>query len=422
MSMLETLVIAGASHAGLQLAASARELGFDGRIVMIGDEAHLPYQRPPLSKGLLIGGTDPGGIALKSQSFFDDSRIELISGRRVAQLDAAARLATLDDGRKLHGDWFALCTGARARRPVLPGADLQGVLTLRSLDDAMRLDAMARGAVRACVIGGGFIGLEVAAALVSRGLEVTLVESCMRPLERAMTPEVADSVVAAHRARGVRLLLQRKVKALHGRSGALDSVGMVEIEGGERIECDLVVVGIGAIPNAELAVAAGLRTERGVITDRLGRTSAPHVLAAGDCAAFPNPFAPDPTAPVLLESIQIANDMARAAATNLVGRPVPYGAVPWFWSDQHDLKLQMAGLMAPSDARAIRGDPSSGRFSVFGLRQGRIAWVHSVNRPADHVIGRRLIAAGVEAAADALASMDLDLKTLLATAPATTTT
>lgn len=411
MNARAALLIAGASYAGLQLAASARNLGFEGRIVMIGDEALPPYQRPPLSKGLLTGKSTVESLPVKSEAFYRESGIELLLGRRVAALAPERQQVALDDGSRLEYDWLALTTGARCRPLPVAGADLAGVLEVRTVDDALRLDAAAGGARRACIIGGGFIGLEVAAALAGRGLDVTVVEALPRLLARAVTPQMSAFVEDLHRRNGVRFAFGQAVSALQGDNG---KVCAVELASGERIDCDLVVVGIGVIPNTGLAEAAGIACANGILTDGLGQTSAPRVLAAGDCAAFPNPYAPDPALPIRLESIQAANDLARAAASLLVGAPQPYAAVPWFWSDQYDAKLQMAGLMAADDEVVVRGDPAGGRFTVFCLRKGRMAAVHTASRPAEHMLGRKLVAAGASASAAQLADESFDLKSLLA--------
>lgn len=405
------LVIVGASYAGAQLAASARDAGFDGRILLIGDETRAPYQRPPLSKGLLTGKTQVDALALKADDFYCESGIELLTGHRVTALDTAGRVVVLDDGRRLGYDWLALTTGARCRPLTLPGAHLAGVFELRSLGDALALDAAARNARRACVIGGGFIGLEVASALATRGLQVSVVEAAPRLLARAVTPELSDFVAALHRRHGVDIHCGQGVRTLIGQA---DRVTAVELQDGERIACDLVVAGIGVLPNTGLAERAGIACANGILTDALGRTSVPQVLAAGDCAAFPNPYAADPAAPIRLESIQAANDLARAAASLVAGRPQPYSAVPWFWSDQYDAKLQMAGLMAADDEVVVRGDIASGRFSLFCLRGGRIAAVHTISRPADHMLGRKLVAARCAATPARLADEGFDLKSLLA--------
>jgi len=404
------LVIVGASYAGVQLAASARELGFEERIVLIGDEPHAPYQRPPLSKGLLTGKTTREQLALRGPDFFAQNRIELLLGQRATALDAGARTLGLGDGSTLAYGWLALATGARCRPLALPGAGLEGVLQLRTLDDGLRIAGAAEKARRACVIGGGFIGLEVASALRARGAEVTVVEAQPRLLARSFPPAMSAYVEDAHRRRGIRMLTGCGVRALHGQQG---HVAAVELDDGRRVDCELVVLGIGVLPNDELARQAGLAVGNGIETDMLGNTSAPQVLAAGDVANMALPAAPGAPARMRLESIQAANDGARAAASRLVGRDQPCTAVPWFWSDQFDLKFQMAGLPQPGDEVVLRGDMTADRFSLFYLRHGALVGAHSVNRPAEHMQSRKLIAARARPSASQLADETFDLKTAI---------
>lgn len=402
------LVIIGASYAGLQLASSARELGFEEDILVVGDEPHPPYQRPPLSKGLLTGKATVDQLWLRSPEFYAQKRIELCLGRRVTALDPGARRLTLDDGTVLEHGWLALTTGARARALPLPGAELDGVLPLRTLDDALRVAGAAASARSVCVIGGGFIGLEVAAALRTRGAEVSVIETQPRLLARSMPALMSAFVENAHRQRGVQVLTGRGVRGLVGANGR---VAAVELTDGQRIDCDLVVLGVGVWPNCELARDAGITVDNGIVTDPLGRTSAERVLAAGDVAAV----ASVPGAPrVRHESIQAATDGARAAASLLVDKPRPNTAVPWFWSDQFELKFQMAGVAREGDEAVVRGEPDSARFSVFYLRDGAIAAAHSVNRPGEHLLSRQLIAASARLAPETLADPDSDLKATLA--------
>jgi len=412
MSDAKPLVIVGASYAGVQLAASARELGFEERIVIVGDERHAPYQRPPLSKGLLTGKTSVDALQLRSPDFFAQNRIELLLGRRAERVDVGACRITLNDGAGLDYGWLALTTGARCR-PFALGANLEGVFNLRTLDDALRIVDAAARARRACVIGGGFIGLEVASALRSRGVEVTVVEAQPRLLARAFPPGMSTYVEHAHRRRGTELSIGRGVRALHGEHGR---VAAVELDDGSRIDCDLVVLGIGVLPNVELAQQAGIAIDNGIVVDMLGRTSAPQVLAAGDVANMALPPAPGAPARMRLESIQSANDGARAAASLTVGREQPCMAVPWFWSDQFDLKFQMAGLPMPGDEAVLRGDMASDRFSVFYLRRGVLVAAHSVNKPAEHMQSRKLIGARARLTAAQLADESFDLKTATALA------
>lgn len=407
--MKQSLVIIGASYAGLQMAASARELGFEEPIVIVGDESHAPYQRPPLSKALLAGKTTADKLNLRPADFFEKNRIDLRLGRRAVSLDAGRRSVTLEGGDTLDYGWLMLATGARCRPLTLPGRELQGVHDLRTLDDALQVAAAADRCRRAVVIGGGFIGLEVASALRTRGAEVTVIEAQPHLLTRTFPPAMSAFVENAHRSRGIDLRTGHGVQALHGSAG---QVCAVELNDGTRIACDLVVLGIGVLPNSEMAAAAGLRVERGIVTDLCGRTSADRVLAVGDVADVTQADG----SRVRLESIQAANDGARAAAGLLVGKDTPNTALPWFWSDQFDLKIQMAGLHAPDDEVVVRGDMASEKFSVFYLRGGALVATHGVNKASEHMMARRLITAGATATAAQLADESFDLKGLLAPA------
>ncbi len=332
---------------------------------------------------------------------------------RATSLDAQQRSVTFDDGSSLSYGWLALATGARCRPLTMPGTQLQGVFNLRTLDDALRIADALAASKRACVIGGGFIGLEVASALCTRGAEVTVVESQPRLLARAFPPHMSEYVAAAHRRRGVSLVTGRGVRELHGRQGR---IAAVELDDGTRIECDLVVFGIGVLPNSDLAEQSGIATGNGILTDALGRTSAPRVLAAGDVANMAMPSVGGGHVRVRLESIQAANDGARAAASVLVEQEQPFTGVPWFWSDQFELKFQMAGLPAPGDVTVLRGDTAADRFTLFYLRDGAVVAAHSVNRPAEHMQSRKLIATAARIAPQVLADESVDLKSLKAAA------
>jgi 3-phenylpropionate/trans-cinnamate dioxygenase ferredoxin reductase subunit len=405
------LVIVGASYAGMQLAASARTKGFTGRIVMLGEEARAPYQRPPLSKGFLLGKNTPESLMIRSPDYFTENGIELRLGQRATCLDTAAQRVELLDGSLLDYEWLALTTGARCRQLTVAGGNLQGVHTLRTLDDALAIDSLAKTARHVCVVGAGFIGLEVASALVARGLQVTVLEAAQQVMGRVVSPELAAYYCALHQARGVDIRCGVMVQALHGNEQG--NVDAVLLSSDERVACDAVIVGIGVVANDELASASGIACDNGVLVDQLGRTSDPRVLAAGDCASFANPYAPNIAQSMRLESIQAGNDLARAAASVVVGQHQPYDAVPWFWSDQYDSKLQMAGLSAPDDERVLRASMSDGRFSIFYLRAGRIVCVHSVNRPAEHLLARKLIASACVATAAQISDVQFELKSLL---------
>ncbi|MCA8143551.1 NAD(P)/FAD-dependent oxidoreductase [Burkholderia multivorans] len=414
-SQSEPLVIIGASHAGTHLAMAAREQGFDGPIVLIGDEPHAPYHRPPLSKGMLTGKTGIDQLALYGPDFYVAQRIELRIGQRATALDPATRHVRLADGSSLKYGWLALATGARCRPLRVPGADLQGVYQLRTLDDALAVRQRLAYCSSVCIIGGGFIGLEVAAALNSVGTRVTVVESQTRLLARAFPEFMSDYVATAHRRRGVSLELGCSVRELLGCESTVEAV---RLDDGRTLDCDLVLVGIGVLPNTELAEAAGIRCGDGILVDALGRTSAPRVLAVGDVANMAQPASVGKSIRMRFESIQAASDGARAAASVLVDRPQPLSAVPWFWSEQHDLKFQMAGMAAHGDQLVLRGEPASDRFTAFYLRDGAVAAAHSINRPADHMLARKLISQRARIPVETLSDLKADLKPFVDTSRA----
>jgi len=387
--MVDRLVVIGASHAGCRLAFAAREEGFEGEVVLIGAETAPPYQRPPLSKGYLKGTVPLAALRLKSDAAFAEARITLRLGTTVTAIDRAAKEVVLADGERLAYSKLALTTGARVRRLSVPGADLDGVLHMRDLADADALAVAAKAGRRAVVVGGGFIGLEAAASLRGLGLDVTVVEAEPRLSARVFPPRLSEWLRDLHEAHGVTIRLGAQVVEILGQDGHVTGARLAD---GTKISCDLVVVGIGVIPADDLARDAGLAVDRGVLVDASALTADPDVAAAGDCARHPNPWAPRPGSVIVLESVQNAADQARVAAAALLGRPTVHDAVPWFWSDQYDAKIQMAGLPDPDDEILLRGDPASGRFSLLHLRDGRLAAVDSVGWLQDHMAARRLLA------------------------------
>ncbi len=403
------IVVAGAGQAGFQLAASLREGGFRDPITLIGDETALPYQRPPLSKAYLAGKTDQEGLFLRQPGFFAEHAITHRPGIRATGIDRSERRLHLSDGESLGYDHLVLATGARNRTLPVPGAELDGVRQLRGLADADALKAAIASARDIVVVGAGFIGLEFAAVAAARGLSVTVIEAADRPMARAVSPEIGQFFQGAHEAMGVRFAFGAGVAAILGRDGRVASVALAD---GRELEADLVLVGIGVLPNRELAADADLPAEDGVRVDAFLATPDPAISAIGDCARFPSPFAhgltPDGT--VRIESVQNAIDQGRCLAARLVGRPAPYGALPWFWSDQGPHKLQIAGLAGPGDASVVRG--SGPAFSVFRFRDSVLSAVESVDRAADHMIARRLLAARTALTPDQAADPAFDLKAL----------
>jgi 3-phenylpropionate/trans-cinnamate dioxygenase ferredoxin reductase subunit len=406
--MKRTLVIVGASYAGTQIAASARELGFDGHIVLIGDEPDAPYQRPPLSKGFLSGAIAEDRLPLRSKAFFSEERIQWMPSTRVTYIDRARKEVEMHDGARIAYDHLALTTGARVRKLDCPGATLDAVHYLRDLSDARRLAKSMRTARRAIIVGGGYIGLEAAASLRQQGAEVTVVETESRLLARVASPWMSDFMLRVHTDRNVSFALGRKVVALHDTHGDVS----VELDDGTRLSSDLVVVGIGVIPNIELAADCGLKVPGGIAVDAFARTSDPEIVAAGDCASFIPHWAPAGALACRIESVQNANDMAKIAAASILGAPEPYRAVPWFWSDQYDLKLQMAGVNIGFTNHAVRGSVEDRKFSVFYFRDHSLIAVDSINRPQDHMLARKLLAMGAPISPREASDPAIDLKAL----------
>ncbi|MEU6534280.1 FAD-dependent oxidoreductase [Streptomyces sp. NPDC047000] len=413
-----SVVVAGAGQAGLETAAALRARGYPGRVTLVGDEPPGPVHRPPLSKGYLTGAVSAEDVPLRPAAFYSGQDIELLTGDVVASVDRERHTVLLESGLRLPYGALVLATGCRPRPLPVPGASLAGVRTLRGLADAEALRQRLHGTpVRLVVIGAGFIGLEVAATARGLGHDVTVVEAQPRALARALTPLVSDRIVAEHRAHGVRVLMDRQVAALHGEgtdegesAGAGGGrVRAVELADGERIDADLVVVGIGVLPDTGLALAAGLAVDDGVVVDEGLRTADPGIWAVGDCAAFPSVHA---GRRIRLESVQNATDQARCVAAAICGEPRPYTAVPRFWTDQYAMRIQTAGLTSGHDETVTSGDPDGDRFSVFCFRAGRLTGVESVNRPADHGIAARLLAAGTRLTPAEVRAPGFDLKKL----------
>ena len=398
------VVIAGAGHAGVQAAASLREEGFDGEIVLLSDESDLPYQRPPLSKAFLKGEMDIHGLPLRGEAFFRDNRIDLRLGVRLEQIDRAARRAETSDGRAIGFGHLILATGARRSRLAAPGAELPGVYYLRTIADAIAIRERLGPGRKVVVIGAGFIGLEIAATAASLGAEVTIVEIA-RPMGRAVSTILSDFYLAAHAAFGATFRIGLGVEAIAG-EGKVEAVVLTD---GEVVPADLAIVGIGVTAEDRLARDCGLECMNGIVVDAGLATADPAISAIGDCADFPNAALGFRTR---LESVQNAVDQAKCVAARLVGRPKPYDALAWFWSDQGDLKLMIAGLSHAVDQWVVRGDPATRAFSAFGFRGGRLAVVESVNRAGDHAAAKRILGAGKAITPEQAADPGFDLRAL----------
>ncbi len=398
------VVIVGAGHAGVQAAASLREEGFSAPVTLVGDENELPYHKPPLSKAFLKDA-DMKPQMLRAEAFYTGHDIGLRFGGRVASIDKAARRLTFEDGAQLGFDRLILAPGSRPRVLPLAGASLGGVFSLRSVADARAIRDHAANAGNVVVLGGGFIGLEIAATLAAGGRAVTVVEAQERMLGRAVAPAISAHVATRLAAGGIRLLMQTTVDRVEGVDGR---VAAVVTSTGERLQADMVLVGIGAVASIELAEAAGLETGNGIRVDPQMRTSTPQILAIGDAVNYRHWHS---ATDVRLESVQNATDQAKLAARTISGHEEPYRSVPWFWSDIADMKLQMVGLPIAADRTVVAGDPAENRFSLFHFNGPVLTAIESVNRPADHMLGRKMIAEGFSPRPDEIAG---DLKGLFA--------
>jgi 3-phenylpropionate/trans-cinnamate dioxygenase ferredoxin reductase subunit len=411
-------LIVGASQAGVQLAASLRELGDDEPILLVGSEPRPPYQRPPLSKAYLSGKATADSLLLRSPEWYAGKQVDLRLNTPIASigLDApggGSGVATTRYGEELGFARLALTVGGRARRLRVPGADLDGVCYLRHLRNADELRERLAVAAHVVVIGGGFIGLEAAAAATGAGKDVTVVDVADRLLGRAVAPVVSEFYSEAHQRRGTRVLLRAGVAAIEAGVGG-GRVGGVRLADGRLLPADLVLVGIGLEPRTELAEQLGLEVDNGIVVDSGARTSNPAVVAAGDCTTLPHPLTGEGR--LRIESVQNAIAQAQAAAASLLGRPSAAPAVPWFWSDQADLKLQIAGLSHGYDRVVVRGAPPSERFSVLYYAADKLIAVDAINTPRDYMVARKVLGAGGTLPADRVADESVPLKELVTTA------
>jgi len=399
-----SVVIAGAGHAGVQAAASLREDGFQEPIVLLSDEPDLPYQRPPLSKAFLKGEMDVHGLPLRAEAFFRDHGIDLRLGMRATRIDRLSQRVDTSDGNALEYGHLILATGARQRRLAAPGVDLPGVVSLRTIADASAIRERVGPGTKLVIIGAGFIGLEIAATAVGLGAKPTVVEIA-RPMGRAVSPILSDFYLKAHAAAGVQFRIGRGVTGIRGANKA----EAVVLTDGEVLPADFVVIGVGVTAEDALARECGLECANGIVVDEHLQTSDPAISAIGDCADFPNAALGFRTR---LESVQNAVDQAKCVAARLTGKPAPYDALAWFWSDQGDLKLMIAGLSHGVDTWVLRGEPESRAFSAFGFRDGKLAVVESVNRTGDHAAAKRIIGTPKTLTPEDAANPAFDLRAL----------
>jgi len=404
--MSERVVIAGAGHAAGQVVTSLRQHKFAGQIILVGDEPYLPYQRPPLSKKFLAGEMPAERLYVKPESFYEDTGVELHLDSRITEIDRETKRLRIAGDDEIAYDKLVLALGSRVRRLPVDGTDLKGVHYLRSIADVEGIRGDMDAGRRLVIIGAGYIGLEVAAVAQQAGLEVTVIEMADRVMSRVVSPEISDFYQIEHTNQGVKLRLSTGVTALNGKK----RVKSVTTSDGEKIRADLVVIGVGIQPNTEVPTAAKLDVDNGIIVDDHCQTSDPDIYAVGDCTSHPNAIY---GRRLRLESVHNALEQAKTAAANICGGDVAYSQVPWFWSDQYDLKLQIAGLSEGHDDVVIRGNPAERSFSCLYLAEGRLIAVDAINAPRDFVQSKQLIADGVVIDAKKLADVETALKDMV---------
>jgi len=401
------IVIVGTGQAAYQLASSLRGEGYAGPICLVGEEPHLPYQRPPLSKSFLNSDCEAASLTFQGEAYYAKHGVELVRRTRVTRIDRSGHFVETHDGARLPYSHLVLATGARNRQLPYASPGSQGVFSLRTLDDARGLRECLGNIRKAVVIGAGFLGLEFAAVAAGKGVAVTVVEATATLMSRVVSAPVGSAFQQHLESLGVQFYLGTMVNAIQREN---ERITGVEMSDGRVAEGEIVVVSIGVLPNAELAIEAGLATGNGILVNQHLSTDDPCISAIGDCASFPSRFT---HAPCRLESIQNAVDQARCLARRLAGRDEPYDAVPWFWSDQGGLKLQIAGLSGAVDEVVLRGDAGARRFSAYCFSAGRLVCVESVGCPADHMAARKLLGAATPVTPAQVRDKSIDLKSLL---------
>ncbi|OGU20586.1 MAG: hypothetical protein A2580_00415 [Hydrogenophilales bacterium RIFOXYD1_FULL_62_11] len=396
------VVIVGAGQAGATLATGLAQAGYDGPITLIGEEPYAPYQRPPLSKGFVNGDVGVDELLIKPEAYYAQKHIQLIKGRRVHAIQAHARSVQLDEGEQLNYRSLVLCTGSRPRVLPIKSAELNRVFSLRNIDDARAIAGALPEQGRLVIIGAGYVGLELAASCVTQGRHVTVLERAGRVMERSASPQVSEHYRAMHEAAGVNIVCD---------------VNLVELQGGQQVTAvcagdgrcwpaDVVVIGVGAVANMELAQAAGLQCDDGILVDAQCRSSDPHIYAAGDCARQTHALL---QTSLRLESVQNATAQARMIVAHIMNKAPLRSEVPWFWSDQFDTRLQIAGIVQPNHTSILRGDPASGSFTMLHVQGDRLQALEAINRPADFTLGRKLISEQLEVNIQWLKDEDIPL-------------
>lgn len=399
----EKIAIVGAGHAAGQLIASLKQKKYSGQLLLIGDEPWLPYQRPPLSKKFLSGELDAQRLYVKPPPFYEDDQLELMLDTRVEKIDLDKRQLTTHRGNQFDYQKLVLALGSLPRKIDVPGADLRGLSYLRNIADVEQIRADLAGAKRLAIVGAGYIGLEVAAIVRKMGIDVIVIEAQNRVMSRVVCPQVSAFYERAHREHGVEFRLSTGVNAFIGNN----RVTGVALDSGDEVAADAVIVGIGVMPNTQLATDAGLTVSNGIVVDSRCKTSNADVFAVGDCTHHPNSLL---GRTLRLESVHNALEQAKTAAANLCGIETEYAQVPWFWSDQYDLKLQIVGLSDGYDEVILRGDPDAGSFSCLYLKQDRLIAVDAVNNPRDFMQAKQLLANGETVNAARLRDVNVELK------------
>lgn len=402
----QTCVIIGASHAGSSLATTVRKDGWLGRIIVLGDETVLPYHRPPLSKALLMGEKTADQLEIFRSAVYEKANIELRLGVSVEKIDRAGKTVLLNNGETIAYDKLGLCTGARVRKLDIPCANLKGVHYLRTLADAQAIQKDVRAGGKAVIVGGGYIGLETAASLRKLGMDVTVLEMMNRILERVTAPELSAYYSDLHQRHGVNIIVNAQALELRG----TDHVRQVVCNEGRILDADLVIIGIGVIPNTELAADAGLEINNGVVVDEFAQTADPDIVAVGDCTNHPNDLL---GYRLRLESVPNAMEQAKSAAASICGQAKSYHALPWFWSDQYNAKLQIAGMNRGYERVVIRGVPSSDQFVAWYLKGDQVLAADCINSPKDFMTAKKIISQKIVMKEADLADLAVDLTTLI---------
>jgi 3-phenylpropionate/trans-cinnamate dioxygenase ferredoxin reductase component len=408
----QSIVVVGAGQAAAQAVQSLRMGGYAGRITLVGDEPSLPYQRPPLSKAYMKGEFDEERLYFKPSAWYEDQKVEVLLGTHVPRIDRAKKQVQLGHGGHLDYDYLILATGSRPRPLPVPGADLEGIHDLRTLTDVERIRPKMVAGRRMVIIGAGYIGLEAAAVARQMDLDVTVIEMAPRVLARVTSPVISEFYAGEHARQGVKILTGITLSHLEGADGHVTAAILGD---GTRLPADMVLSGIGILPTEELAKEAGIACSNGILVDRDARTSDPHIFAAGDCAARPLVHYGRSGR---LESVHNAIEQGKLAAAAILGQPRPAEDCPWFWSDQYDLKLQIAGLSQGYDTHVIRGDPASRKFAVFYLKNGTLIAVDSVNSPPEFLASKKLIMSGAKLAPATLSDTSTPMKDIAAQAAA----